>query len=79
VALGLAGRLGRVTGRNVDIAQLDRVEATAPLLLDRVLDEGRVLVDRDGPMGWPAEPAARDPRSSGSLASPADGECRPIG
>jgi predicted nucleotidyltransferase len=43
----LASRLSRVTGRSVDIALLDRVEATAPLLLDRVLDEGRVLVDRD--------------------------------
>jgi predicted nucleotidyltransferase len=43
----LASRLGRVTDRSVDIALLDRVEAAAPLLLDRVLDEGRVLVDRD--------------------------------
>jgi predicted nucleotidyltransferase len=44
----LAARLGRIAGRNVDLAHLDRVEARAPLLLDRVLDEGRVLVDRDG-------------------------------
>lgn len=43
----LAGRLGRITSRRVDIARLERVEAGAPLLLDRVLDEGRVLVDRD--------------------------------
>jgi predicted nucleotidyltransferase len=44
----LAVRLKRVSGRQVDIAHLTRVEAQAPLLLDRVLDEGRVLIDRDG-------------------------------
>jgi predicted nucleotidyltransferase len=43
----LAVRLKRVSGRRVDIAHLARVEAQAPLLLDRVLDEGRVLIDRD--------------------------------
>jgi predicted nucleotidyltransferase len=47
----LAVRLERVVGRPVDIARLERVEAQAPLLLDRVLDEGRVLVDRDGQWG----------------------------
>lgn len=36
-----------VAERRVDVARLDRVEATAPLLLDRILDEGRVLIDRD--------------------------------
>jgi predicted nucleotidyltransferase len=46
--LELAVRLQPVTGRPVDVAHLERVEAHAPLLLDRVLDEGRVLVDRDG-------------------------------
>jgi predicted nucleotidyltransferase len=46
--LELAIRLQRVAVRPVDIAHLERVEADAPLLLDRVLDEGRVLVDRDG-------------------------------
>jgi|SRR5271155_5348609 len=46
--LELAIRLQPVTGRPVDIAHLERVEANAPLLLDRVLDEGCVLVDRDG-------------------------------
>jgi predicted nucleotidyltransferase len=46
--LRLAVRLERVVGRPVDVAQLERVEVDAPLLLDRVLDEGRVLVDRDG-------------------------------
>jgi predicted nucleotidyltransferase len=44
----LAARLGRVGGRDADIARLDRIEESAPLLLDRVLDEGRVLIDRDG-------------------------------
>jgi predicted nucleotidyltransferase len=44
----LAVRLERAHDRRVDIADLKRIEARAPLLLDRVLDEGRVLVDRDG-------------------------------
>jgi uncharacterized protein len=44
----LAARLQRVSGRRIDIAHLVRVEAQAPLLLDRVLDEGRVVIDRDG-------------------------------
>jgi hypothetical protein len=44
----LAARLQRVSGRRVDIAHLVRVEAQTPLLLDRVLDEGRVVIDRDG-------------------------------
>jgi predicted nucleotidyltransferase len=47
----LAGRLKCVSGRRVDIAHLAHVEAQAPLLLDRVLDEGRVLIDRDGQWG----------------------------
>jgi len=47
----LASRLGSVAGRRVDIGDLARIEAQAPLLLDRVLDEGRVLVDRDGQWG----------------------------
>jgi predicted nucleotidyltransferase len=46
--LELAIRLQPVTGRPVDVAHLECVDAQAPLLLDRVLDEGRVLVDRDG-------------------------------
>lgn len=46
-APGLRLRLQKVTGRRVDVARLERVEVGAPLLLDRVLDEGRVLVDRD--------------------------------
>lgn len=44
-------RLQGVAGRRLDIAFLDGIEAAAPLLLDRVLDEGRVLVDRD--LLWP--------------------------
>jgi predicted nucleotidyltransferase len=49
--LDLAVRLGGATGRRVDVAQLPQVEERAPLLLDRILEEGRVLVDRDGQ--WP--------------------------
>lgn len=45
--LSLQTRLQQVTGRRVDMAHLDRVEANSPLLLERILDEGRVLVDRD--------------------------------
>lgn len=44
----LARRLKRLSGRGVDIAHLARVEAQAPLLLERVLDEGRVLIDHAG-------------------------------
>jgi predicted nucleotidyltransferase len=47
LATGLSARLGQVGGRDADIARLDRIEKSAPLLLDRVLEEGRVLVDRD--------------------------------
>lgn len=47
-AVKLASRLERLCGRRVDIARLERVEAQVPLLLDRVLEEGRVLIDRDG-------------------------------
>jgi predicted nucleotidyltransferase len=46
--LRLASRLQSLIGRRVDVANLERVEVRAPLLLDRVLDEGRVLIDRDG-------------------------------
>jgi hypothetical protein len=44
----LVARLSRVGNRDAEVANLDRIEKNAPLLLDRVLDEGRVLVDRDG-------------------------------
>ncbi|MGH2880174.1 MAG: nucleotidyltransferase domain-containing protein [Solirubrobacteraceae bacterium] len=43
----LTSRLRKVCKRRVDIARLERVEASAPLLLERVLDEGRVVIDRD--------------------------------
>lgn len=46
--IALAARLSDVAGREVDIARLDRIDAGAPLLLARVLDEGRVIADRDG-------------------------------
>jgi predicted nucleotidyltransferase len=46
--LRLAVRLQGVSGRRVDVAHLERVEARAPLLLDRIVDGGRVLIDRDG-------------------------------
>jgi predicted nucleotidyltransferase len=45
--LKVARRLQRVSGRRVDVARLERVDVQAPLLLERVLEEGRVLIDRD--------------------------------
>ncbi len=50
-AFELATRLGPVAGRRVDVARLERVEARVPLLLERILKEGRVLVDRED--AWP--------------------------
>jgi predicted nucleotidyltransferase len=50
-AAKLAVRLEQLCGCRVDIADLGRVETRAPLLLDRVLDEGRVLIDRDEQWG----------------------------
>lgn len=47
----LAIRLERATGRTIDLADLAWVDSDAPLLMSRVLDEGRVLVDREGL--WP--------------------------
>lgn len=46
----LARRLEAVTARPVDVARLSRVRESAPLLVLAALEEGRVLVDRDG--GW---------------------------
>ena len=46
-AVKLAGRLERALGRQVDVARLNRIEDTAPLLLLRAIDEGRVVLDRD--------------------------------
>jgi len=56
-AVKLAVRLERAVGRAVDVARLNRVEHTAPLLLVRAIDEGRVLLDRDGQ--WAALKARR--------------------
>lgn len=50
VAQRLAPHLEEIVDRPVDIVRLDRAEQ-APLLLDRILEEGRVLVDRDD--AWP--------------------------
>jgi predicted nucleotidyltransferase len=47
-AVKLGVRLERELGRIVDVTRLGRVERHAPLLLQQVLDEGRVLIDRDG-------------------------------
>jgi predicted nucleotidyltransferase len=46
-AVKLAGRLERTLGHQVDVARLNRVEDTAPLLLLQAVDEGRVVLDRD--------------------------------
>jgi predicted nucleotidyltransferase len=46
-AVKLAVRLEGALGRRVDVARLDRVQDTAPLLLLRAVDEGRVIFDRD--------------------------------
>jgi predicted nucleotidyltransferase len=51
-ASALARRLGQAIGRDIDIARLDRVSERSPLLLVQVLDEGRVIVDRD--QRWPS-------------------------
>lgn len=47
----LAVRLERAVDRHVDVARLNRIRETAPLLLLRAVDEGRVVLDRDGE--WP--------------------------
>jgi predicted nucleotidyltransferase len=46
-AVKLAVRLERALGREVDVARLNRIQDTAPLLLLQALDEGRVVLDRD--------------------------------
>jgi predicted nucleotidyltransferase len=53
----LAPRLERALECQVDVARLSRVRDEAPLLLLQALDEGRVLVDRDG--AWPQMLGAR--------------------
>lgn len=47
-AVKLAVRLERAVGREVDVTRLNRVRESAPLLLLRAIDEGRVVLDRDG-------------------------------
>lgn len=47
-AVKLAVRLEGALGRRVDIARVERVSESAPLLLLRALEEGRVVIDRDG-------------------------------
>jgi uncharacterized protein len=46
-AVKLAVRLERALGRDVDVARLNRVKDSAPLLCLQILDEGRVVLDRD--------------------------------
>jgi predicted nucleotidyltransferase len=47
----LARRLEEAIGKPVDVARLSRVRRQAPLLLLAAIDDGRVLVDRNG--SWP--------------------------
>jgi len=47
VAVKLAVRLEGALGRRVDVVRLERVWETAPFLLLRVVEEGRVVLDRD--------------------------------
>lgn len=54
----LARRLERRLRRPVDVARYSRVHAEAPFLLLQAIDEGRVLVDRDGQ--WASLCAARE-------------------
>jgi hypothetical protein len=53
----LAGRVEDALARRVDVVEIEAVEQRAPLLLLYALDEGRVLVDRDGQ--WPERLARR--------------------
>lgn len=54
----LARRLGEAVDGHVDVARLSRVRSEAPFLLLQVLDEGRVLADRE--QVWPALQAQRE-------------------
>jgi predicted nucleotidyltransferase len=49
--LDLAAKLGRLTGRRIDLTQLEDAESE-PSFLAHVLADGRVLVDREGL--WPS-------------------------
>jgi predicted nucleotidyltransferase len=57
-AVKLAIRLERMVDRHVDVARLNRIQDTAPLLLLQVVDEGVVVVDRDSE--WSVLRARRD-------------------
>lgn len=57
VAVGVAVRLERALGREVDVARLERTRENAPLLLQQAVDEGRVVLDRD--RQWPEVCAQR--------------------
>ena len=46
-AVKLAVRLEHTLGRDVDVARLNLAKDSSPLLLLQVLDEGRVVLDRD--------------------------------
>jgi len=47
-AVKLAVHLERAVGREVDVARLNRIQDTSPLLLLEAVDDGRVVLDRDG-------------------------------
>jgi predicted nucleotidyltransferase len=47
-AVKLAVRLERTLSHEMDVARLNRIKDTAPLLLPQAIDEGRVVLDRDG-------------------------------
>jgi predicted nucleotidyltransferase len=47
-AVKLAVHLERTVGREVDVARLNRIQDTSPLLLLEAVDDGRVVLDRDG-------------------------------
>lgn len=57
-AVKLAVRLEHALGRKVDVARLNRIERDAPLLLLQVLQEARVVLDRDAE--WPRLIARRE-------------------
>ncbi len=71
-AVKLAVRLEGALGRRVDVARLERVSETAPLLLLQALDEGRVVLDRD--QEW--RPLRTGRRELASRASRAHAERR---
>lgn len=56
-AIRLAVRLERGLGREVDVARLNRIRDSAPLLLLQAIEDGRVLLDRDDL--WPSVLAHR--------------------